>query len=782
METTELLTPIKFAHHREIPKEETFCENSFDFVYVLSGECVISRQNDETKYNAGDISLIIPNEQYKIEEISEGHYLRLGIMPDFVIHSIGTLGSFTCDSRKEDLADYSAIRELVSTIASKYLENEYKNRLIIESKLFELLSVLLDKFYHSYSDEEIPQKYEERLRTINEYLDKHFTEPITLSSLAEELYLQPQYLSRFFKTVIHKNFKDYLNEKRLYSAYRLLNFTNDSITQIALHCGFSSVALFSKSFRAYYHISPSEARNNFRTNTDQNINTSNEIKITEKDINTISSQKVNVSVKSTKKSNKKVFNLMNVGLAHNLLSKNFQNILLNAKEDLGFSFVRIKGLVSSSFVPEVPPNYDYYFRDLDTVLSSLNKSNLIPFIELSKLPYNTNGTIYSEAPYSTHGKHFFSTLEAILKHTSENFPQEWTSRWCFEMSINGTESIENYIRDFVHVKELLNKYLPRTKLGGFGFPSGFNPNKELKLLESLRENQIKPDFFTAHFSYQVFHQLKYTHTSTDKSLLLDESKLALKLIHKYFPKAKFFLTEWSSMFVTDLPILYSCYQSAFICQSISELSNIFDLMGYSVLADTSSSTENKLAHPYFWGNGLLDRNAQKHPSYHTLKFINSLGTDKIERGENYIITQNDKDSYRILVYNYSHFKSGNSFKNGENSSFADVYDLFEDTSPLNLNFTLSDLSKGIYRITEHHLNRDCGSLIDVWIDGFKRGNISETEYLMKIMLPTPDRAYFYQNVSEPHKRIFYLEVDNEISTSVKLPPHGVCFLEIVKRY
>src|SRR6185295_12480553 len=52
----------------------------------------------------------------------------------------------------------------------------------------------------------------------------------------------------------------FTNRLRLEKAARLLRYSNQSLTDIALACGFSSSATFSRAFRSGYDTSPSQFR------------------------------------------------------------------------------------------------------------------------------------------------------------------------------------------------------------------------------------------------------------------------------------------------------------------------------------------------------------------------------------------------------------------------------------------------------------------------------------------------------------------------------------------
>ncbi len=90
------------------------------------------------------------------------------------------------------------------------------------------------------------------------YIAGHFTENITLTSMAKDLYVSPYALSRIFSGTFHSNFNRYLNDTRLQYAVRLLRDSDLSITDICLEAGFESQRTFNRVFQSTYHMSPRE--------------------------------------------------------------------------------------------------------------------------------------------------------------------------------------------------------------------------------------------------------------------------------------------------------------------------------------------------------------------------------------------------------------------------------------------------------------------------------------------------------------------------------------------
>lgn len=93
------------------------------------------------------------------------------------------------------------------------------------------------------------------------YVENHYTENIQLSSLAESLYLNPQYFSRLFKKELNMNFSEFLTLYRLEISKNLLRQTQLPIYAVASQSGFTDSAYYCKTFKKFFGISPLKYRN-----------------------------------------------------------------------------------------------------------------------------------------------------------------------------------------------------------------------------------------------------------------------------------------------------------------------------------------------------------------------------------------------------------------------------------------------------------------------------------------------------------------------------------------
>lgn len=109
-----------------------------------------------------------------------------------------------------------------------------------------------------------PEKQEERTITgITRYLQEHLAEEISLSVLAEQFHLNPQYISQLFKSEIGVNFLAYLTNIRMDKAKKLLLSTSLSIAEVAEQSGYGDYRVFTKVFKKAEGITPSQYRRDF---------------------------------------------------------------------------------------------------------------------------------------------------------------------------------------------------------------------------------------------------------------------------------------------------------------------------------------------------------------------------------------------------------------------------------------------------------------------------------------------------------------------------------------
>lgn len=104
--------------------------------------------------------------------------------------------------------------------------------------------------------------YKSRINKVIDYVNNNLDKSISLDELASVAFFSPFHFHRIFVAVTGETVNHFTNRIRLEKTARLLKFSEKSISEIAIECGFSSNATLSRLFKQYFGIPPSEYRNN----------------------------------------------------------------------------------------------------------------------------------------------------------------------------------------------------------------------------------------------------------------------------------------------------------------------------------------------------------------------------------------------------------------------------------------------------------------------------------------------------------------------------------------
>ncbi len=95
---------------------------------------------------------------------------------------------------------------------------------------------------------------------LHHYISEHLASDLTLNALAEQVYLNPVYLSRFYRQETGQKLSEYVLECRMKEAKKLLRSNDDKISEIAFSVGFDSPSHFSRVFKKHTSLTPMEYR------------------------------------------------------------------------------------------------------------------------------------------------------------------------------------------------------------------------------------------------------------------------------------------------------------------------------------------------------------------------------------------------------------------------------------------------------------------------------------------------------------------------------------------
>ncbi len=104
-------------------------------------------------------------------------------------------------------------------------------------------------------------KYSSLIEDVLHYINENFTkEEFSLQLVATDLFVSKQYLSRIFSYEVGMNFNQYVNQKKMTLATKLLKDKHNKIVDISRLLGYSTQSYFSNCFKKHFGLSPQEYR------------------------------------------------------------------------------------------------------------------------------------------------------------------------------------------------------------------------------------------------------------------------------------------------------------------------------------------------------------------------------------------------------------------------------------------------------------------------------------------------------------------------------------------
>ena len=95
------------------------------------------------------------------------------------------------------------------------------------------------------------------------YIDNHLCDDLNINILANEVYLNPSYLSNLFHKETGKKLSEWILEKRIIESSHLVQNTNEDIAEIAFFYKFCSQSYYVQCFKRIMGVTPGEYRKNY---------------------------------------------------------------------------------------------------------------------------------------------------------------------------------------------------------------------------------------------------------------------------------------------------------------------------------------------------------------------------------------------------------------------------------------------------------------------------------------------------------------------------------------
>lgn len=156
---------------------------------------------------------------------------------------------------------FGQIEQICQTVFDLMLRNEPYERAAAQQLFLGLLLLALgtepdERCAHTDENAAIAAR-------IRQYITLHYTEPLTLQSVAEALHISPYYASHVFREKIGVSPMRYMTNCRIGEAQNLLIASDYSATRIGAMVGYDSIHHFNAIFKKYVGLPPIQYRKHY---------------------------------------------------------------------------------------------------------------------------------------------------------------------------------------------------------------------------------------------------------------------------------------------------------------------------------------------------------------------------------------------------------------------------------------------------------------------------------------------------------------------------------------
>jgi two-component system response regulator YesN len=253
----------------ELPDKMKECLGSLEYKRYIGNNSIIQYSDLNSFFRYNDYSTLDTYQKQLLESIKSGNEslvkvitqnisryvttnkINLNYLKNFYYSTLSSINNIRIsvlavqtDKKHEEGRDVPSLLQMIEKCDSAEELNS----------LLEEVSVRIASKVNNFNNKSLKLI----LRKAIDYIHEHYNEQVTLNEVAENIYVSTYYISRMFKKELGKSFVDYLNDVRIEKAKELLKDVKYKTYEVAEMVGISDPHYFSKLFKKYSGMTPSE--------------------------------------------------------------------------------------------------------------------------------------------------------------------------------------------------------------------------------------------------------------------------------------------------------------------------------------------------------------------------------------------------------------------------------------------------------------------------------------------------------------------------------------------
>lgn len=232
--------------------------DSIEILYIIEGTGSVICDAQETDFVAGDIIIINSNELHLISSKTKPVYHCFIIGLEFFKQNGFDIEKFRFATK---FNDDEAAKLIIEAI--RYFKQEDKSSRFFVPNMRSIALLLASRLYTYHSEKISSAKksvQKDYIKKGLEYINENYCSPLTLEVISQNINISKYHFLREFKLYTGYTATKYISILRCEQAKKLLETNDYAVSEVANMVGYENLSHFSKTFKAYSGLLPSEYR------------------------------------------------------------------------------------------------------------------------------------------------------------------------------------------------------------------------------------------------------------------------------------------------------------------------------------------------------------------------------------------------------------------------------------------------------------------------------------------------------------------------------------------
>jgi xylan 1,4-beta-xylosidase len=380
---------------------------------------------------------------------------------------------------------------------------------------------------------------------------------------------------------------------------------------------------------------------------------------------------INVDVSGVQGKLNNFFNeCVGAGRANEGLRADWQRQLRYAKEQLGFRYIRMHGLLHDDmgvYFEDRQGNPVYNWQYIDELYDFLLSIHVRPFVELGFMPkalssadktvFWWKGNITTPKDYDKWG----NLIKALMQHWTERYGEEEVKQWYFEVWNEPNLGFfwSGKQADYFHLYNVTaNAIKSVSKDYRVGGPATAEHAWIPDLINYCVQNKVPIDFISTHTygidkgSFDATGITTYL-SKRDSSVWGAVAGSRKEIQQSPLPNLELHYTEWSASYTPTDPIHDSYHEAAYVLEKLKKTGDAANSMSYWTFTDIFEENGPR-ATPFHGGFGLINYEDINKPAFYAYQFLNRLGSEELKNTDAASwACKDDNGDVQVLLWDFT---------------------------------------------------------------------------------------------------------------------------------